>query len=223
MKNQNIAFGLIDAQCGFMPNPAKTTARPDGFGELAVADGEQIIPVTNKLLASFALQDTALIFTTQDWHPKHTAHFADEPNYTSNWPVHCVAGTPGADIHPDINLPTNVSKFYKGYEQLISGEDDTSYSGFNSLSFDNDQSLPDILTAREVKTLYLGGLALDYCVGLTALDFAAQSNMNVVVISDATKPVAQESGDAMLQKIKAAGIHVTTSAEVLATLAESEK
>src|SRR5437879_3300786 len=124
------ALGIIDAQRGFMP--AEEGGRLDklGFGELPIPHGERIVPNINQLIGEFTAKQLA-VFTTQDWHPLETAHFSDDPNFNTTWPVHCVQRTPGAELHPEIEYGFSVKQFLKGFEPLKNGADDTSYSGYN--------------------------------------------------------------------------------------------
>ena len=205
-----IAYGIIDAQAGFMPTQTAVV----GTGELGVSEGNLIIPVVNQLTQS-ALGRGWDIFTTQDWHPAQTAHFSATPNYTTTWPVHCVAGTAGAAIHPEITVPPRATNFYKGMEVLNDGADDTSYSGYYAHT-DDGVTLSAWLVQRQISHVYLVGLAFDYCVGSTALDLVQRCGVAVRVIIDATRPVAMVSQQTMLARLAAAGVTVTTTNEVMA-------
>ena len=205
-----IAYGIIDAQAGFMPTQTAVV----GTGELGVSEGNLIIPVVNQLTQS-ALGRGWDIFTTQDWHPTQTAHFSATPNYTTTWPVHCVAGTAGAMIHPAITVPPRATIFHKGMEVLNDGADDTSYSGYYAHT-DAGLTLPAWIVQRQITHVYLVGLAFDYCVGSTALDLAQRCGVAVSVIIDATRPVAMASQQTMLARMAAAGVTVTTTNEVMA-------
>ncbi|MEO7904303.1 MAG: hypothetical protein ABIR91_00755, partial [Candidatus Saccharimonadales bacterium] len=99
-KNTKAGFIIVDAQRGFMPATEGERLRMAGFGELGVDGGENIVAPLNRLTVAFGKLGAA-IATTQDFHPATTAHFADEPNFVNTWPVHCVAGTPGSQLHPD--------------------------------------------------------------------------------------------------------------------------
>lgn len=229
------ALGIIDAQRGFMPAHEGERLGLGGFGELPVPDGETIVPALNKLLLSDVCPD--FVFTTQDWHPIDTAHFSEEPNFTTTWPVHCVASTLGARIHPLVELPENVVQYKKGQEKLVDGKDDTSYSGWNATrteshmyrggleTFDNTLVRSDKwreFTTREPEgtTIYLGGLALDYCVKATAIDIFENTGLDVVILTDATKPVAEETGQLAIEQMMELGIRFITVDEAIAELRE---
>lgn len=213
---KNIALGIIDAQRGFMPPEEGKRIGTAGFGELSVPDGEQIVPNVNRLLAAFALHGH-MTFTTQDWHPVGTAHFSDQPNFTTTWPVHCVGSTPGAMLHPDISLPHATDRFWKGTETLSRGEDDMSYSGYYG-SNDAGESLGKTLRDRGIVKVVLGGLALDFCVGKTALDLRTKLGLDVVVAIDATRGITDESTSSMLEAFADSGITITTTDDILAQL-----
>lgn len=204
------AFGLIDAQRGFMPAAEGERLGVKGFGELPINQGEEIVNNANALLGELALK-----FTTQDYHPYGTAHFDVNPNFKTTWPPHCVGGTAGAELHPEINLPDDTEQFYKGAEILEKGEDDTSYSGYNALRFEDDLPLPEWLQRQEVTDVILGGLALDYCVKATALDLRQKAGLNVTVVTDATEPVAQETGLQAIDELEAIGVRFATTEEIL--------
>lgn len=208
------AFGLIDAQRGFMPVEEGSRLDVEGFGELPIAEGEQIVPNVNALLAELAVRRFAN-FTTQDWHPENTAHFSDNPNYNTTWPRHCVANTPGAELHPDIAAAETAERFLKGQEPLTDGKDDISYSGYNGVNKEG-MGLPEWLERRGITFVALGGLALDYCVGLTAIDLKQKTDLEeVVVVTDATRPVAPETGQHMLERFDELGIRTVTTDELL--------
>ena len=210
---ERIGFGVIDAQRGFMPAEVGAVLGVAGFGELGVAEGDVIVPLVNRVMAEVAARG-GYLFTTQDWHPAATAHFSATPNFTTTWPVHCVAETAGADFHPQLVFPTGTAHFRKGMDVLVRGEDDTSYSGYYATDA-NGARLPDVLRAQGVTTLYLAGLALDYCVGSTALDMVQHLGIPVVVLLDATRPVAATTGAAMVERFGQMGVAVAQCADLL--------
>jgi nicotinamidase/pyrazinamidase len=214
---EKLAIGIIDVQAGFMPASEGKRLGLPGFGELPVPEGEQVIAPLDRLLGAFALHRYG-IFTTQDWHPHTTAHFSETPNFTTNWPVHCVAGTPGAELHPDLVLPGAHERFTKGFEPLERGEDDLSYSGYYAEDPVTGKKLPEWLGDHGYTKVVLGGLALDYCVGKTALDLRTKLGLDVIVAIDATRGIAEPSVQDMLSQFKQTGIEVATTDELLANL-----
>ena len=197
-------FGLIDVQSGFMPASEGVRLGQPGFGELPVMEGDVILPLANQLLAS-AVANGLPLFTSQDWHPRASAHFADKPDYATTWPVHCIAGTAGAALHPDLVVPADTTAFLKGMEVLSNGADDTSYSAWNGAT-QHGQTLATYLADQQAQIVYLAGLALDYCVAHTALDILQKGGCRVVVIEDATRSVAQSTGVAMRTRLAQAGV-----------------
>lgn len=205
------ALIIIDAQRGFMPAEEGQRLGAAGFGELPVTEGEQIIPVINRLVGSFAT-----LVTTQDWHPHQTAHFSDNPNFVTDWPVHCVDGTSGAELHPELELPAWRERFIKGFEPLENGEDDTSYSAHYAEDPILGISLPEWLKRHKVTSVYLAGLALDYCVGKSAIDFKVEDGLDVTVVLDATRGIAENSVQSTLEEFKRVGVKTISSEELLA-------
>jgi nicotinamidase/pyrazinamidase len=198
---QRKALGIIDVQNGFMPKSATDRA---GFGELPVAKGEQIVPVINNLIKQARIGGLA-IFSTQDWHPETTAHFDKDGGI---WPVHCVAGTPGAELHPDLDTD-GITRFKKGRAPLLRPTDrDLSYSGFYATNL-SDQTLPSWLGQKDIQMVYLTGLAFDYCVAATALDLKRQ--FDVTVIEDATRPVDQATALEKRVELLNAGVRIVNA------------
>lgn len=170
------ALVVVDVQNDF--------ASPDGA--LSVPGGDQVVgPINVEIRA--ARETGALVVYTQDWHPERTPHFVTDGG---PWPVHCVAGTPGADLHPDLLVDGPVVR--KGAD----GRD--GYSGFtvrDPRSGDEDATeLDAILKEHAVRRVVVVGLALDYCVRDTALD-AVRLGYGVEVPADLTRPVNVRAGD----------------------------
>lgn len=210
---EKFALGIIDAQRGFMPPEEGEQLDRAGFGQLPVPDGHRIIPVIKRLLWAAGPGNT---FTTQDWHPAETAHFSDTPDYHTNWPIHCVQETNGAALHPTLEsaLGSQVVRFYKGQEQLQRDEDDLSYSGYYAKT-ESGVLLPEWLQQQHHEQIVLGGLALDYCVGKTALDLRTKLGLDVTVALDATRGITAESTAEMLEQLKKVGVATASTDELL--------
>jgi nicotinamidase/pyrazinamidase len=209
------ALGIIDVQRGFMPVGDGDRNPQHGFGELPVPNGEQVIAPINRLLGAYAAIK-ADIFTTQDWHPPVTAHFSETPDYNTNWPVHCVDGTLGAEIDPRVELPGTRHRFVKGFETLERGEDDTSYSGHYAEDPITGLTLPEWLKHREITGVVLAGVALEHCVGDTAIDLKVKDGLDVTVVLDASRGIDDGRIKAMLNRFDELGIKTTTTDELLA-------
>jgi nicotinamidase/pyrazinamidase len=201
------ALLLIDLQYDFCPG-----------GALAVARGDETIPVANRLMSKFST-----IVATQDWHPRDHGSFAvnhpgKQPYDLGElaglpqvmWPAHCVQGTHGAELHADLDRNLLTEVFRKGTDPAID-----SYSGF----FDNGHrkltGLGDWLKQRAVTKLYVLGLATDYCVKFTTLD-ARQLGFEVSLVVDGCRGVELNPGDCdkAIAEMRAAGASVIESAAV---------
>jgi nicotinamidase/pyrazinamidase len=170
------ALVVVDVQNDF--------ADPDG--SLYVRDADSVIDVANTEIEA-ARGAGALITYTQDWHPQDTPHFAKDGG---TWPVHCVAGTWGAEFHP--RLVVAGQSIRKG----TGGED--GYSGFTMADpvtrATSSTGLEELLRAHEIERVVVVGLATDYCVKETALD-AVRLGFSTTVLVDGIRPVEVEPGD----------------------------
>ena len=160
----------------------------DPAGSLAVRDGDRIVPRVNEEIRNATDGGAAVIFT-QDWHPESTPHFAKDGGI---WPVHCVAGTWGADLYPALEAAADAPRVRKG----SNGED--GYSGFTMRDPVSGQEMPTeldaLLRARGVERVLICGLATDYCVRATALD-ALRLGYATTVLGDAIAAVELKEGD----------------------------
>jgi nicotinamidase/pyrazinamidase len=193
------ALLIVDFQNDFTPG-----------GALPVAEGDRIAGPIDSLLDSFDL-----VVATRDWHPVDHGSFAgvevdparwrgaDPP---SIWPVHCVAETPGAELHPTLDRAKVDVIIDKGQDP-----DSQGYSAFH------DTRLGDLLRERGVDRLFVAGLATDYCVKQSVLD-ARREGFDVTVVEDAVRGVDVEPGDSAraLGEMERAGAHLATSREILA-------
>ncbi len=177
---------VVDMQNCFLPG-----------GSLAVAEGDEVIPVINRYAALFA-EVGRPVFASRDWHPPETIHF-------QKWPVHCVQETEGAEFHPDLHLPPDVTVVSKGMDPQ-----QDAYSAFQAID-ERGRLLGDVLRERGVRRLYVCGLALDYCVRYSALD-AVRAGMEVTLLVDATRAVNVELHDAekAIEDLVRAGVRLAT-------------
>lgn len=175
----------------------------DPAGSLAVAGGDRVVPVVNRAVHD-AIAGGALVVATQDWHPESTPHFAKDGGV---WPVHCVAGTWGAELAPALQLPVDAPRIRKG----TNGED--GYSGFTMRDPETGEEtateLEGILRERGVRRVVVCGLATDYCVLATALD-AVHLGFEVELMADAVAAVnlQPEDGERALAEMAEAGVVV---------------
>jgi nicotinamidase/pyrazinamidase len=175
------ALVIVDFQNDFCPG-----------GALAVPDGDAIAGRINELAAS---GDYEFVVATRDWHPPEHGSFAEQGGL---WPVHCVAGTPGAELHHALD-PTPV------HAVVDKGED----AGTEDCSGFKDTPLAELLRERGIEHVTVVGLATDYCVKDTALD-ALREGFAVTVDSTAARGVDVEPGDSeqALEEVRAAGASV---------------
>ena len=177
------ALLIVDFQNDFTPG-----------GALAVAGGDEIAAPLERLLDRFDL-----VVATRDWHPP------DHSSFAGTWPVHCVQGTPGAELHPGLDRSEVDVVVDKGQDPGSEG-----YSAFQ------DTGLAELLRSRDVDRLFVAGLATDYCVKHTVLD-ARREGFDVVVVEDAIRGVDAEPGDSerAVEEKKAAGAAFASSEEVI--------
>jgi len=171
-------------------------------GSLYVNGGEQVIgPIADEIAAARAAGATVVY--TQDWHPEHTPHFAQDGGI---WPVHCVIGSPGADLVGDLPVVGPVVR--KG-----SGPED-GYSGFSVLDLTTGDTkgteLSVILDENGIMDAVVVGLAGDWCVKATAID-GVRLGYGVTVPLHLTRFVELASGDSdrAVDEMRAAGVTVT--------------
>jgi nicotinamidase/pyrazinamidase len=174
------ALLVIDMQLDFLPG-----------GALAVADGDAILPGIHALAAQF---DHVIL--TQDWHPRGHISFASthglqpftdtvQAAYGTQtlWPDHCIQGTPGAQLHPDLDIPHAELILRKGFRRSID-----SYSAFTENDGDTPTGLAGYLRERGLTRLFFTGLAYDFCVGFSALA-AARLGFESLVVEDLSRAV----------------------------------
>ena len=176
----------------------------DPAGSLAVHGGSNLVPIINAEIAMARAAESTIVLT-QDWHPDTTPHFAKDGG---TWPVHCVAGTWGAELHPGVEAEAARAaiRIRKG----ANGED--GYSGFTMRHPTNGETIPteleNVLRGAGIERVIVCGLATDYCVKATALD-AARLGFETAVLLDAIRPVELSAGDeqAAIEEMTGAGVH----------------
>jgi nicotinamidase/pyrazinamidase len=179
------ALIIVDVQNDFCPG-----------GALAVPQGDEVIPTVNRLL-----KQRWLSVATMDWHPAE--HCSFEP-HGGPWPPHCVQGTTGAELHPELdadNIQLTVTK--------ASHHDKDAYSGFDGTE------LASILREKGIARVVVCGIATDYCVKATAHE-ALKEGFEVVVLEDAVRGVEVNPGDSQraLEELRKAGAQVIVSSQL---------
>lgn len=197
---------VVDVQNGFLPG-----------GSLAVADGDAVVPVINRLATLFAN-----VVVTQDWHtPGHSSFASSHPGkqpfdtvampYGTQvlWPDHCVQGTPGADLSAALVLPHAALVIRKGFHPDID-----SYSAFTEADGTTPTGLAGYLRERGMGRLFVTGLATDFCVAWTALD-GRKAGFEVAVVEDACRAIDLQGSLARAwADMDAAGVRRMRSDEV---------
>ena len=168
-------------------------------GSLAVAGGAEVARQVAALLAGDHGYDR--VVATRDHHVDPGDHFSDHPDYVDSWPVHCVAGTAGAELHPNLAGTTFEAVFDKG-------EYAAAYSGFEGRA--DGVPLGDWLRERDVAEVDVCGIATDYCVRATALD-AAGNGFATTVLLDLTAAVAPANTAEVITDWAAAGVAVEST------------
>ncbi len=208
MRSADDVLLLIDLQYDFMPG-----------GALAVAQGDEVVPVANRLARGFTH-----VVLTQDWHPAQHVSFA--ANHAGRapfemttlpygeqvlWPTHCVQGTHGAALHGELDVPHARALIRKGHHANVD-----SYSAFLEADRTTPTGLAGYLRETGAKRVYCCGLATDYCVAWSALD-ARAAGFETVLIEDASRAIdLNGSLAAAWAQLEAAGVKRAQSADVLA-------
>jgi nicotinamidase/pyrazinamidase len=202
------ALLVIDVQNCFLPG-----------GSLAVKDGEQVVPVINRIAKGFAN-----VVLTQDWHTAGhvsfaSAHSGKKPfelidlSYGKQvlWPDHCVQGTDGASLSKDLSIPQAGLIIRKGFHKDVD-----SYSAFTEADGKTTTGLAAYLKARQVERLFVAGLATDFCVAWTALD-ARKASFETYVIEDACRGIDTQGSMAKAwADMTAAGVKRIQSGDIAA-------
>jgi nicotinamidase/pyrazinamidase len=168
-------------------------------GSLAVPGGAAVARAISARLAGPG-HGYEHVVATRDYHVDPGRHFAAEPDFATTWPPHCRAGTPGADLHPDLDTSHVDEVFRKGAHAAA-------YSGFEGSS-DDGQPLADWLRERGVTAVDVAGIATDYCVRATAAD-AAGAGFATRLLLDLTAGVAPATTAAAVSDLRDLGVEIT--------------
>ncbi len=172
------ALLVVDVQRDFCPG-----------GALPIEDGDAVVPVLNRWLAA-ARERGIPVYASRDWHPRGHPSFLDRGG---DWPPHCIQGEPGAELHPDLDLPAEAVLVTKGTRF-----DKDQLSAFDATG------LAVRLADDGVRRLFVGGLARDVCVRATVLD-ALRAGLGVHVLVEATRAVDEAEGRRALEQMRDAG------------------
>jgi len=191
MAARNTALIVVDVQRDFCEG-----------GSLAVPGGEAVAAGITDLIDA-AGDAYRLVVATRDWHIDPGSHFAppgQEPDYVETWPVHCVAGTEGADWHPDLRLPEHVVV-------VSSGEYEAGYSGFEGHDGEG-RNLVEVLQDGDVNGVDIVGIATSFCVKATALD-AVKAGLATRVLAPLTSDVESAATYDTLERLRRKGVTIT--------------
>ncbi|MEZ0339435.1 isochorismatase family protein [Mycobacterium sp. pV006] len=169
-------------------------------GSLAVEGGTAVAHAVNDLLSGSAARYRH-VAATKDFHIDPGSHFSDNPDFVDSWPPHCVAGSPGAEFHPDLDVAPVEAVFAKGHYSAA-------YSGFEGTD-ESGTGLADWLRARDVDAVDVVGIATDYCVRATAAD-AVAAGFATRVLLGLTAGVSPASTADAVTALQAAGVDVVT-------------
>lgn len=186
------ALIIVDVQVDFCPG-----------GALAVPDGDRVVPVLNEWIEGFAEAGLPIAYTL-DWHPASHCSFHEQGG---PWPAHCVQGTAGAALHPDLKIKGAL--FRKGAQPRSEA-----YSGFQACLAEGDSVHPDFTLGQWLKKLsieqvYVGGLATEVCVRATVLD-ALEHGFKATLISEGTRGVDLRPRDSTraVQEMRSRGVRI---------------
>ena len=187
--NEQSALLVVDVQVDFCPG-----------GALGVQGGDQILPVINGYIRLFHSRGLAII-VSRDWHPAHHVSFQPQGG---RWPVHCVQGSRGGQFHPDLIIPPGTSIVSKATDPKRDA-----YSAFDGTPLERR------LQELGMETVFIAGLATDYCVKETVLD-ARRRGLQTIVLADAIKGIDATTGDIdrALQAMRDAGALFATSSDL---------
>ena len=182
------ALLVVDVQRDFLPG-----------GALAVPDGDEVVPVLAACIEAFASNECP-VFASRDWHPPDHCSFKASGG---PWPPHCIAGSPGATLDPELHLPANAVIVDKA-----TSADKDAYSAFEGTTL--DAQLRELRTKR----LFIGGLVTEYCVLSSALD-GLRLGHEVVLLTDAIRAIDQAEGDRAIEELRSRHAIFMNSAAVL--------
>lgn len=181
------ALVIVDVQYDFCPG-----------GSLGTERGHEVAAGIAKHMRE---QDYAAVVATQDWHIDPKGHFSENPDYVDTWPVHCVAESPGAELHADLDVNAIDELFRKG-------EYTAAYSGFEGFAAsDSSVTLANWLRDHGITRVTVVGIATDHCVRATAAD-ALTAGFDVTILSALCSPVDVARGHAALDELRQAGAEI---------------
>lgn len=190
-ENTKTAYFAVDVQNDFVEG-----------GALAVANGVQVAEAIAAHLRLYSDNYEALVFS-KDWHIDPGTHWADgEPDFVGTWPVHCAAGTEGAALHQALRNFLN-KRARNDFIEVRKGQYNDGYSAFEGVTLDGE-NIGDVLRAKGITKIVVGGIATDHCVRATVLD-ALNEGFEAEVRIDHIAGVSDEASVAALEEMELAG------------------
>lgn len=185
-------------------------------GSLAVDGGAEVATAISELLDDATEFD--VVAATQDWHIDPGSHFSETPNFQDSWPVHCVAGSRGAQLHANLDAEYidayfrkgQFSAAYSGFEGILAADVEVPLGeakASQELASEDRSSLDDWLRENDVDTVTIAGIATDHCVRATALD-AIQAGYDVRLLVNLCAGVDAEASEAALAEMADAGVEL---------------
>lgn len=175
------ALLVVDPQVDFFPG-----------GALPAPDGDGILPTVNRCFERFSERDLPIV-VTRDWHPPNHCSFREQGG---PWPVHCVQGTAGAELHPGLEPPLLFTMVHKA-----TSPDREAYSDFEGTG------LEDLLKGLGVERIVVTGLVVEYCIRAACLD-GRKAGFEVVLLTDGTRAVDADDGRKVLDELRDAGVEL---------------
>ncbi len=192
--SRRTALVIVDVQVDFCEG-----------GSLGVAGGQAVARGISRWLSRRS-RDYTTVVATRDWHIDPGAHFSDTPDYIDSWPVHCRAGSRGAQFHPALDTYVDFTRIVNTV--ISKGQYAAAYSGFEGVSR-SGATLHEVLVAAEIDALHVVGIATDHCVRATVLD-ALTLGYPVRVLTPMCASVHPEASRRSLREMARAGARLTT-------------
>jgi len=186
-------------------------------GALGVEGGAQVAADLSEHLENNAA-GYDFVVATQDWHVEPGSHFSDDPDFVDSWPRHCVAGSKGAQLHPELDTEPIDAYFrkgafeaaYSGFEGVLAPEDEVATGDLDDEESDAAEdviSLDDWLRQNDVDEVVIAGIATDYCVRATALD-AVQAGYTTSVLLPLTAGINADRVTATVAELEDNGVEI---------------
>lgn len=189
------ALIVVDVQPDFCPG-----------GPLATSQGDAVAAGIAQYIRNNAGRYDAIV-STQDWHIDPGSHFSETPDFKDSWPVHCVADTSGAALHPSLDSVVDSIEAH-----FLKGEYSAAYSGFEGHLAGSETTLAQWLQGRGITDVDVCGIATDYCVRATATDALAEG-FDVRVLQDLCSSVAEDTGQQALSALEGSGAAIASTSE----------